>query len=461
MSAEQPTYSRPYLGWVLGLLVAVYTSNFIDRTIVSVLQQPIKDELRLSDAQLGFLGGFAFAIFYAILGVPIARLAERRSRKTIITIALVVWSGMTALCGVAHGYAALFVFRVGVGVGEAGASPPSQSLISDLYPPERRASALSIYSLGIPFGSLLGSIIGGIVGQHYGWRVAFMVVGLPGLVLAVLMGLTIKEPARGGFDGVSVSGETPSFKAVVRHLAARRSFLHIAAGASLAAFASYGIGGFSPAYFIRAFHLSLEQVGVLFGLLGGISAAAGTLAGGLVTDRLGKRDARWYVFVPAIGLSVGAPLTMVGYLAPTWPLAVLILLLPPIFQYTFLGPSFGLMHNMVGPRMRATATALLYLVINFVGLGFGPLFVGWLSDRYAGLAFSGASFGAACPGGRAPPGSAATLVAQCERASASGLRWAIIISALVFFWAALHYALAARHLKRDLALSSTTLEIAA
>ncbi len=452
MHADQPAPSRRYLGWVLGLLVTVYTSNFIDRMIVAVLQQPIKDELRLSDAELGFLGGFAFAIFYAILGVPIARLAERRSRAAIITVAIVVWSGMTALCGTAHGYAALFAFRVGVGVGEAGASPPSQSLISDYFPPERRASALSIYSLGIPFGSLLGSIIGGIVGQRYGWRAAFLVVGLPGLALAILTALTIREPARGGLDAASASRETPSFLAVVRHLAARRSFLHIAAGASLAAFAAYGIGGFSPAYFIRAFHLGLQQVGILFGLLGGVSAALGTMAGGLVTDRLGKRDARWYVWVPALGLSVGAPLTMAGYLAPTWPLAVLILLLPPIFQYTFLGPSLGLMHNMVGPRMRATATALLFLSINLVGLGLGPLFVGWLSDVYARRGFQGGDWATLCPGGRAVAGAATTLAGQCERASATGLRWAIVTCALVFFWAALHYLLAARHLKRDLGL---------
>ena len=445
---NSPAPTPAYRAWVLGLLVTVYTSNFIDRTIVAVLQQPIKNELRLSDAQLGFLGGFAFAIFYAGLGLPIARLAERANRKAIVAVSLAVWSVMTALCGFASGFATLFLFRVGVGIGEAGGSPPSQSMISDYYPPEKRATALSIYSLGIPFGSLLGAILGGIIAQRYGWRSAFFVVGGPGLVLALVMALTMKEPARGRYD-TETSGATLPLMGVVRHLAARRSWIHIAIGASLAAFASYGIGGFSAAYFIRAFHLSVQDVGLLFGLLGGVSAAGGTLAGGLVTDRLGRRDARWYALVPAIGLIVSAPITMAGYLAPTLWVAVVILLVPPILQYTFLGPSLGLTHNMVGPRMRATATAILFLVINLIGLGFGPLFVGWLSDFYARRSFLG-DFAASCPGGRPAQGAASDLVMRCGEASAVGLRWAIVTAALVFVWAGVHYALAARHVRDDL-----------
>ena len=456
--APPPPYSRAYLTWVLTLLVVVYTSNFIDRTIVSVLQQPIKEELKLSDAQLGLVGGFAFAMFYAVLGVPIARLAEKHSRRTIITIALVIWSGMTALCGFAQGYAALFACRVGVGVGEAGASPPAHSLIADYFPPDKRATALSIYSLGIPIGALLGSILGGVIAQHYGWRSAFLVVGLPGIALAVLTQLTIREPRRGLSDSGVTAAEPPAFTVVVRHLAARRSFLHIAAGASLAAFAGYGIGGFSPPYFIRTFHLGLSEVGVVLGLLGGVSAAVGTLAGGLVTDRLARRDVRWYVWTPAIGLTLAAPLIMLGYVVPSWPIAVAILAVPPVFQYTFLGPSFGVMHNMVGPRMRATATALLLLVINLIGLGLGPTLVGWASDRFAARTFDGfahqtGSFAALCPGGRGIAGSPLDLAHQCADASALGVRYAIVACAFVFFWAALHYLLAARRLRADLAMS--------
>ena len=455
-TTPKPPYSRAYLAWVLTLLVVVYTSNFIDRTIVSVLQQPIKEELKLSDAQLGLLGGFAFAMFYAVLGVPIARLAEKHSRRAIITASLIIWSGMTALCGYAQGYASLFGCRVGVGIGEAGASPPAHSLIADYFPPDKRATALSIYSLGIPIGALLGSIIGGVIAQHYGWRSAFLVVGLPGIGLALLTRFTIEEPPRGLSDRGVTALEPPPFMAVVRHLAARRSFPHVAAGASLAAFASYGIGGFSPPYFIRTFHLGLSEVGVVLGLLGGLSAAVGTLAGGLVTDRLAKRDIRWYVWTPAIGLTVAAPLIMLGYIVPSWPLAVAILAVPPVVQYTFLGPSFGIMHNMVGPRMRATATALLLLVINLIGLGLGPTLVGWASDQFAARTFDGfanptGSFATLCPGGRAIAGGAADLAHQCAASSALGVRHAIVACAFIFFWAALHYLLAARRLRADLA----------
>ena len=373
----------------------------------------------------------------------------------IITVALVIWSGMTALCGVAQGYASLFACRVGVGIGEAGASPPSHSLIADYFPPERRATALSIYSLGIPVGALLGSVIGGIVAQHYGWRSACLGVGLPGLALAVLTFLTIEEPARGLSDPGATEATAPPFMAVVRRLGAKRSFLHVAAGASLAAFASYGIGAFSTPYFIRTFHLSLEEAGVVLGLLGGVSSAGGTLGGGLITDRLAPRDRRWYVWVPALGLALCAPMIMAGYIVPNLVVALLVLIPPPVLQYSFLGPSFGVMHNMVPPRMRATSTALLFLAINLVGLGFGPMLVGWVSDRFAGHVFDGfphqdGVFSALCPGGVAGGGASATLTAQCQVASAVGLRWAIVACAFVFIWAALHYVLAARRLRDDL-----------
>jgi MFS family permease len=440
----------------MALLFVVYTSNFIDRTILSVLQQPIKEDLKLSDAQLGVLGGFAFAVLYSTLGVPIARLAESRSRKTIITASLVIWSAMTALCGFAQNYMTLFAFRVGVGVGEAGASPPAHSLIADYFPPRQRATALSIYSLGIPIGVLAGSVLGGLIAQRYGWRPAFMVVGVPGLLLALLTQTTLREPPRGFSEGGEAAGAaTPSFREVLARLASRRSFLHVAAGCSLASFANYGIGAFAAPYFIRTFHLGLAQAGVVLGVISGAAAAIGTLGGGVVTDRLGRKDRRWYVWVPAIGLLAGAPLLVAGYLAPSWPLAVALLSIPPVIQYSYLGPSFGVMHNMVTPRMRATATALLFLVINFIGLGFGPTLVGVASDLFAAHHFAAplgvaGDFKALCPGGRAATGAPAGLNAACLAASAYGVRWAIVSCTAIFAWAALHYALAARDLRQDL-----------
>jgi len=455
-SPPAPRYSRGYLIWAMTLLFVVYTSNFVDRTILSVLQQPIKEDLKLSDGQLGLLGGFAFAILYSTLGVPIARLAESRSRKTIITASLVVWSAMTALCGLANNYLSLFAFRVGVGVGEAGASPPAHSLIADYFPPRSRATALSIYSLGIPIGVLLGSVLGGVIAQRYGWRPAFLIVGIPGLVLALLTQLTLKEPPRGHSEGGEIVGApVPSFRDVLQRLGSRRSFLHVALGASLTSFASYGIGAFSAPYFIRTFHLNLTQAGLVLGLISGVAAGVGTLGGGLVTDRAARRDQRWYVWVPAIGLVIAAPLYVAGYLAPSWPLAVLILIFPPIFQYSYLGPSFGVMHNMVSPRMRATATALLFLMINFIGLGFGPTLVGVASDLFAAHHFAthaGAvgAFTALCPGGKAAASAPAALNAACHGASAYGVRWAIVVCTAIYLWAAVHYALAARDLRKDL-----------
>ena len=452
---DMPRYSRGYLIWAMTLLFVVYTSNFIDRTLLSVLQQPIKEELKLSDAQLGLLGGFAFAALYSTLGIPLARLAERRSRKSIITAALVVWSAMTALCGTAGSYGMLFAYRVGVGVGEAGASPPAHSLIADYFPPRQRATALSIYSLGIPIGVLAGSVLGGFIAQRYGWRPAFMVVGVPGLLLAVLTQFTLREPPRGFSEGGEAEGEAaPSLRAVVGRLGRRSSFLHLAAGASLASFANYGIGAFAAPYFIRTFHMGLAQAGLVLGTIAGAAAAIGTLGGGLVTDKLGVGDKRWYVWTPAIGLIVGAPFVVAGYLAPSWQLAIALLFVAPVLQYSYLGPSFGVMHNMVTPRMRATATALLFLVINFIGLGFGPTLVGLASDMFATHHFTtfgiAGEFKAMCPGGRAGAGAPAQLGAACGGASAYGVRWAIVVCTAIYAWAALHYALAAKRIREDL-----------
>ncbi|MBE7217903.1 MAG: MFS transporter, partial [Caulobacteraceae bacterium] len=298
--AAAPRFGRGYLTWAMGLLLLLYTSNFIDRQVLTVLQQPIKEELKLTDGQLGLLQGFAFAIFYSILGIPIARLAERRSRKTIIAVSVLVWSAMTALCGTAANFATLFLFRVGVGVGEAGSSPPAHSMIADYYPPRKRATALSVYSLGIPLGSLLGAVLGGLVAQRYGWRSAFFVVGLPGVVLAILAQFTLREPPRGHSETVEaaerdpagdalqdVGAQAPSLGAVLRRLLSKRSFLHLAAGATLASFAGYGVNAFAAPYYIRTFGLSLAQVGLLFGVIAGVGAGVGVLAGGAISDAAG------------------------------------------------------------------------------------------------------------------------------------------------------------------------------
>ncbi len=456
---SKPTYSKAYRGSVLAILVMVYTSNFIDRTIIGTLGQAIKVDLNIADWQLGVLGGLAFALLYTALGIPIARLAEKKSRVNIITICLVIWSGFTALCGTATNFLQLLLFRVGVGIGEAGCSPPAHSLISDYYPPKQRASALAVYSFGIPLGTMIGAVAGGWLVQHMGWRIAFFIVGAPGLIIALIVKLVIKEPPRGhseeagGVAEATMQGAAPSLIDVTKRLFRSASFRHMTAGVTLASFASYGSGFFAQPYFIRNFDLSYTQVGLIYGLIGGISSGAGTLIGGFLTDWVGKRDGKWYALVPAIGLAIAMPLYLAVYSNPNWTVAAALLLLPGIFHYTYLGPTFGVMHNLVEPRMRATATAVLFFVLNLIALGFGPPFTGFVIDLFTQHLFAAQGLGdflAMCPGGKAAVGASLELGAACKSAGAVGTRYGMLVTILIYAWAALHYLLGSRTLAADL-----------
>jgi len=482
--ASKPLFSESYKQSVLWLLVLAYTFNFIDRTIISTIGQAIKVDLKLTDTQLGLLGGLAFALLYTTLGIPIARLAERRSRVNIITIAIVVWSGFTALCGMAHTFLHLLLFRVGVGVGEAGLSPPAHSLISDYFEPQKRASALSIYSFGIPLGSMFGAVAGGWIAQNLDWRMAFLIVGLPGLVVALLIKVFVKEPPRGYSDRLvaqqaadapavegdetapAVHAKPPSIWQVAKRIFGKWGFFHMVAGITLASFAGYGVGQYSAPYFIRAFGLDLATVGIIFGLIGGVSAGAGTLLGGFLTDLAAKKSGRWYALVPAIGLLVACPLYILVYLQADWKLAAGLLLIPGIFHYTYLGPTFGVIQNAVSLRMRATATALLFLVLNFIALGFGPLFCGWCIDMLSQSIFATKNLGSffeMCPGGIGREGAGQVIDAACKAATAKGTQQGIILNLLIYAWAGVHYLLAAITLPKDMAaaLAQTEAEAAA
>lgn len=449
---QQEGKLTPY--WVLLLMTLTYTSSFMDRTILSILQNPIKQELQLSDTQLGLLGGFAFALFYSTLGIPVARLAERMDRRQLITAALIIWSVATAVSGLALGFVSLFLFRVVVGVGEAGASPPAHSLITDFFPPSQRGTAFSMYSLGVPAGVLIGSVLGGYAAQEYGWRMTFVIFGLPGVALALLIPLTIREPVRGRLDpGQSSEGQTPPFSAVLAQFAARPALRHSVAGASIAAFAAYSILTFSAPFFVRSYQATLTEAGWFLGMTGGVSAGIGIFFSGMLTDRLSRRDRRWAVWAPAIGLLLAAPLYIMGFLAPTKEAAMAILLIPPALQYIYLGPTMGLMHNMVTPRMRATATALLYLSVNLFGMGLGPTITGLLSDRFAASHFSKllpGSYQLQCPGGHAAANATEALNAACASASAYGVRWALIATTLALVVSAMFYLRAAKTLRNDL-----------
>ena len=407
--------------YVLGVLVVVYTFNFIDRQILSILIESIKADLALSDQQLGFLAGFAFAAFYATMGIPIALWADRGNRRNLISIALALWSGMTALSGLAQNFWQLAIARIGVGVGEAGCSPPAHSLIADYYPPEKRATALGIYALGIPFGIMFGLFIGGWINEAFGWRKAFFVVGLPGLMLALLVRFTLTEPERGMSERRAAGNDRPTVGETFRFLARRRAFVHLSLGGAMAAFVGYGVAAWFPAFLIRTHGMGTSEIGLWFGLAMGIGGGAGMFLGGYTADGLGQRDARWYLWSPALAMVLAVPFGAAAYLVDN-PYLAMVLFLPPIFAANFWqATSFAQAQGLVRLRMRAMASAILLFIANIIGLGAGPWAVGFVSDLLA------ADYGA------------------------DSLRWSLFLFGAVNFWVAAHYWVGGRHLPGDLA----------
>ena len=401
------------------MLVIVYIFNFLDRQIVTILAEPIKVDLGLNDTQIGLMTGLAFAIFYTVLGIPLARLADRANRVNIIAVALTVWSGMTVLCGYAQNFTQMLLARIGVGVGEAGCSPPAHSLIADYYPPEKRASALSIYALGIPIGSILGYLAGGWIAEFYGWRMAFLIVGVPGVLLAVFFKFLVREPIRGMSEpgGQAAATEQPPFFHTVKTLLSNRTMLHLAMGGALTSFVGYGLGQWLPAYFIRLHDMGLAETATYFGLVIGVASAIGTLVGGTLADKLAVRDRRWYAWLPAYGVLLAFPFYFIGMLVANPYLAIGIMVIPSILNSLWLGPTFGTIQNLAPTRMRALASAMLLFILNIIGLGFGPFLVGVLSDQ---------------------------LVPQFGEES---LRYAILIATAAYFWAGTHFLLAGRKIR--------------
>jgi predicted MFS family arabinose efflux permease len=410
--------------YVLGVLVVVYTFNFIDRQILSILLEPIKLDLGLSDTQLGLLTGFAFALFYATLGIPIARFADRSNRRNLIAAALVVWSGMTALSGTATNFWYLLLARIGVGVGEAGCSPSAHAIIADYYPMEKRATALGIYSLGIPVGILFGFLAGGWINQFFGWRSAFFVVGIPGLLLALLVRLTVKEPQRGMAEGRVASATQPGVLETFRFLWSKRSFRHMAFGGGLTAFVGYGFVSWMPSFLIRSHGMSTGEIGTWLGLILGIPGGIGIALGGYLADRLGGRDKRWYLWIVAVALLVGTPFAIGIFLAPTPTGSLLFLMAPVLLGNFYQATTFSQTQSLVDLRMRSVAAAVLLFILNIIGLGAGPQVVGILSDLLA------------------------------PKFGQESLRYALLFSSVVNVWAAAHYYIAGKYLAADLAESA-------
>jgi MFS family permease len=377
---KKSIYSKTYTRYVLGVLVVVYVFNFIDRQILAILAPAIKDELLLSDTQIGALSGVAFGIFYATLGIPIARLADRYSRVSIISICLSIWSLMTAFSGLATNFAQLLIARIGVGIGEAGGSPPSHSLLADYFAPGKRATALGIYALGVPIGILFGNLAGGWIGEIFGWRQAFFLVGLPGIILAIILKLTVKEPPRGYSEEKPADTTTVPFRTVVKTMWGFKSFKYIALGAGTQAFVGYGAIAWMPSFLVRAHDLSIGEVGTALGLIIGFFGGIGTLLSGVIGDKLGAKSVKYYMLVPAYGFLIAVPAGAAVFLVDDLYLVLAIYTIPAFLVNLYTGPTFAMTQSLAPLAMRAAASALLLFIINIIGLVFGPTTVGIISD---------------------------------------------------------------------------------
>ncbi|QMW03802.1 spinster family MFS transporter [Spirosoma foliorum] len=373
--------SSLYRNYVLGMLTLVYVFNFVDRQLLVILQESIKKELLLSDTQLGLLSGFTFALFYVTLGIPIARLADKTNRRNIVAASLGLWSIMTASSGLVRNFFQLLLARIGVGVGEAGGSPPAHAMISDYFPPEKRATALSTYSTGIYFGILVGYLMGGYLNQHLGWRNAFFVVGIPGVVFSLLFFALVKEPKRGATDAnPTLVAESPSLREVLKRLYATKTFVYLALATGLHVFCLYGVNNWAPSFLARIHGMKNTEIGALLGPLFGIGGAIGSYAGGLLTDHFGKIDKRLYLRIPAYAIIISIPCATGALFLENTTYSLICLGLTASLQSLYLGPSIAVAHSLVPSSMRSLTSAILFFVLNLVGLGFGPLVVGMLSD---------------------------------------------------------------------------------
>lgn len=407
--------------YAMAVLAIVYMFNFIDRQILSILLPAIKNEFQVGDAALGFLAGTAFALFYVTLGVPIGQLADRWNRRNLLAVSVALWSGMTAISGLAANIWHLTIARIGVGIGEAGCSPAAHSMIADYYPPEKRSTAMGFYTLGISAGIMLAYLAGGWVVQNIGWRQALFIVGIPGILLALVVRFTLREPVRGESEARSHSGDQPGLVDVLRFLLDRPSFLNMAFAAGLSSFVGYSVVNWMPSFVVRSFGMSPAEIGVWLGLIIGIAGGAGFFGGGYLTDRLSLGGRRRGFRFLAVSSVVSALLNVGVFLASSayWSFALMII--PTMLSNFYLAPVLAQTQSLVSLPMRSVASALVLLVINIVGLALGPLLTGLLSDALAG-AVEGES-----------------------------MRYALlIVSSVLLPWSAWHYFRASRTIDADL-----------
>lgn len=471
-----------YRAYVLSALLLVYIFNFIDRTIINILTEPIKESFGLEDWQMGMLGGPAFAFLYTFLGIPMARFAERYNRVWIIAGSVAVWSLFTAFCGFATSFLMLFLFRVGVSIGEAGCTPPAQSMIADYFRPTSRATAVSVYALGVPLGSMFASVFGGFVAGNLdgpdvanllnawgwtwavnaldwenieGWRVAFVMVGLPGVLVALLVRMSVTEPPRGYTDPASLQNqEKAGFGEALRILSKKPAYWHVVIGATVASFVGYGVGQFTTSFLIRTHGLDIQTAALLFGVILGLMAAIGVFSSGWLADRLSQRHPNALSWLPAIGMGASVPLYWFGYLADNLWLAMPPLMIAAMIHYFYLGPMYAVAGGVADSRMRATSVAVTLFIVNLLGYGLGPPVIGVLSTMFKSMFLSGADLGLTLEMCKDTVGLASNAVAACDSANARGLQWSIIVFVCGYGWAAIHYLLAGRTLQADMVAKS-------
>ncbi|NOT40256.1 MAG: MFS transporter [Alphaproteobacteria bacterium] len=411
------TFDKAY---VLVLLLLVYISNYADRILLGILLPSIKAEFNLTDTELGFLHGTAFAIFYATLGVPIAIYADRGNRKLVIVAATAMWSAMTALCGAAQSYWQLVAYRIGVGVGEAGSNPPSHAIISDLFSLKYRGTALAIFSQGVSLGIVVGLYGGAQIAEAYGWRYAFYALGLPGLLIALLVLLTMVEPKRGASDGHALTGDAPPFWSTVRFIFSQRSMIHILTGATLTTIVGYSGVLWWPSFIMRSHGLSPADMSVFLSLVFGLGTGFGIFLGGFLSDFFGRRDVKLMPRVVTIALLLGLPFGAAIYLVDDSTMVFLLIGIPAATGGMYLGPTIAMVQSLVGVRMRTVASAIFLFIINLIGMGLGSLVIGAMSDG---------------------------LTPQLGQ---DALRYTLLIVMVFNLWAAYHYWHAGRFMEADL-----------
>jgi MFS family permease len=405
---------------VLAVLWVVYVLNFVDRNILSILLEPIKTELGASDTAMGLLTGFAFAVFYTFAGIPIARLADRGSRRVVMAVGVAFWSLATAASGFVRSFAELALARIAVGVGEASATPAAHSLIADYFPPERRTRAIAIYNTGANGGILLGLVLGGWLQQTLGWRVAFLVVGVPGLLVAALVAAAVTEPPRGLSDGRDASEEAPGLGESLRLLGRLRTYRHLAIAAGLFAMPNYGSIAWMPTFVVRVFGGSFGEIGLVLGVVLGILGAAGTYVAGILCDRMLRRDVRWLLWIPALSSAASVPFFAITVLGPSFWWGLPFYAASAFLSGMFAAPIYALVQALAPLRMRAMASAVLLFVLNLIGLGLGPTIVGVLNDALA------------------------------PRLGDQAIRVSLLLISLLNLWGALHALIAARTVAAEL-----------